>query len=185
MNPNSALPNEDQIVEAAKQRDRRAVSQLYEHYFDRVFAYVLARVASQHDAEDITAQVFLRMVEAIPAFQWQGVSFAAWLFRIAHNAVIDHWRKHSKVASVSIDDLALASHHDPAKDVEAIVQREYLMKAIRQLSDSQAQVILLRFFGGLSNADVAAITGRSEGAVKSLQHSALKNLERLLAVRVS
>ncbi len=170
---------ERQRVEQARAGDGEAVGWLYDRYVDRIYRYVLFKVGNPEEAEDIAETVFLRMIEALPTFQWQGVSFAAWLYRIAHNGIVDSLRRHTRRPQVDIDPLAtllVAEGGDPHTWAEAGEARAQLRVALQRLTDLQAQVIALKFGGGLSNAEVGQILGRSEGAVKALQHSALQNL---------
>lgn len=170
-------------VEQARAGDSTAVGYLYERYVDRIYRYILLKVGDPHEAEDLTGQVFVRMIEAIGGFQWQGVSFQAWLYRIAHNLVVDYLRQRSRRPQVALEPLEgtlLADGDDPYTWAEAADFRDHLRGALARLTDLQAQVITLKFGGGLSNAEVGRVLGRSEGAVKALQHSALANLNKLL-----
>jgi RNA polymerase sigma-70 factor (ECF subfamily) len=170
-------------VEQARAGDSTAVGYLYEHYVDRIYRYVLLKIGDPHEAEDLTGQVFVRMIEAIGSFQWQGVSFQSWLYRIAHNLVVDHLRQRTRRPQVALEPLEgtlLADGDDPYTWAEAADFRDHLRVALGRLTDLQAQVIALKFGGGLSNAEVGRVLGRSEGAVKALQHSALANMNKWL-----
>ena len=170
-------------VEQARSGDSTAVGYLYERYVDRIYRYVLLKIGDPHEAEDLTGQVFVRMIEAISGFQWQGASFQSWLYRIAHNLVVDHLRQRTRRPQVALDPLEgtlLADGDDPYSWAEAAEYRDHLRGALARLTDLQAQVIALKFGGGLSNAEVGRVLGRSEGAVKALQHSALTNLNKWL-----
>jgi RNA polymerase sigma-70 factor (ECF subfamily) len=170
-------------VEQARAGDSTAVGILYEHYVDRIYRYIVLKIGDPQEAEDLTGQVFVRMIEAIGGFQWQGVSFQSWLYRIAHNLVVDHLRQRARRPQVALDALEgtlLADGHDPYTWAEAADFREHLRGALGRLTDLQAQVIALKFGGGLSNAEVGRVLGRSEGAVKALQHSALNNMSKWL-----
>jgi RNA polymerase sigma-70 factor (ECF subfamily) len=159
------------------------VGYLYERYVDRIYRYILLKIGDPHEAEDLTGQVFVRMIEAISGFQWQGVSFQSWLYRIAHNLVVDHLRQRTRRPQVALEPLAgtlLSDGDDPYTWAEAADFRDHLRGALAHLTDLQAQVIALKFGGGLSNAEVGRVLGRSEGAVKALQHSALANLNKWL-----
>ncbi len=170
-------------VDRARRGDTNAIGWLYDHYYDRIYRYVLFKVGSVDEAEDLTGQVFLRMVESIRGFEWQGSSFASWLYRIAHNQVVDFLRRRTRRPQVDIDPLAsvlIADTGDPQVAAEAAELRGQLRGALDRLTELQSQVIALKFGGGLSNAEVAHILGRTEGAVKALQYSALQNLARWL-----
>jgi RNA polymerase sigma-70 factor (ECF subfamily) len=175
---------EEDLVRRAQRREPEAFGQLYEEHFDRIYRYVILRVRNQAEAEDITQQVFLKALENIGSYRWRGMPFASWLFRIAHNLVVDHWKKKSreKVAAVApeeIDEMA-ASPNDPAALAELSFDIEQLAAACEQLTDGQREIVSLRFAGGLSVAEAAKVMGKSEGAVKVLQHAALVKLRRIL-----
>lgn len=175
--------DEHSWVERARTGDPEAIGWLYEQYVDRIHRYVFLKLGDPTEAEDITEQVFLKMLEAIGAFRWQGSSFASWLFRIAHNQVVDHVRRRSRHPQVPLEPVGvlLASEHDdPYKLAEQSDYSNHLRNCMRELTDLQAQVINLKFWGGLSNAEVAVIMDRTEGAIKALQYSALQNLHKLM-----
>jgi len=179
---------EEDLVRRAQRREPEAFGQLYEEHFDRIYRYVILRVRNQADAEDITQQVFLKALENIGSYRWRGMPFASWLFRIAHNLVVDHWKKKNRqkveaVAPEEIDEMA-ASPDDPATLAELKFDVKQLATACEQLSDGQREIISLRFAGGLSVAESAKVMGKSEGAVKVLQHAALVRLRRILCPSV-
>ncbi len=178
------MQREEDLVRRAQRRDPEAFGVLYEEHFDRIYRYALLRVRNQADAEDITQQVFLRALESIGSYRWRGTPFASWLFRIAHNLVVDYWKKKSRertvaVAPEEIDEAASVSD-DPAALAELKFDMKQLSAACEQLSDGQREIISLRFAGGLSVAEAAKVMGKSEGAVKVLQHAALVKLRRIL-----
>ena len=173
-------------VENARTGDPEAVGWLYERYFDRIYRYVHLKIGDPTEAEDITEQVFLKMLEAIGSFRWQGSSFASWLFRIAHNQVVDHVRQRSRRPQVSLDPIGAylpSEGYDPHHWAEQSDFRDHLKESITQLTDLQAQVISLKFGAGLTNAEIAAVMRRTEGAIKALQYSALQNLNKLMTLR--
>jgi len=175
---------EEDLVRRAQRREPEAFGQLYEEHFDRIYRYVMLRVRNQEDAEDITQQVFLKALEKIGSYRWRGMPFASWLFRIAHNLVVDYWKKKSRekvvaVAPEEIDEMAV-SPNDPAALAELNFDMKQLASACDRLTDGQREIISLRFAGGLSVAESAKVMGKSEGAVKVLQHAALVKLRRIL-----
>lgn len=178
------MHREEELVRRAQKREPEAFGQLYEEHFDRIYRYVMLRVRNQADAEDITQQVFLKALEKIGSYRWRGMPFASWLFRIAHNLVVDYWKKKSRekvvaVAPEEIDEMA-ASPNDPATLAELNFDMKQLSAACEQLTDGQREIISLRFAGGLSVAEAAKVMGKSEGAVRVLQHAALVKLRRIL-----
>lgn len=184
MSVGQQVHREEDLVRRAQRREPEAFGQLYEEHFDRIYRYIMLRVRSQADAEDLTQQVFLKALENIGSYRWRGMPFASWLFRIAHNLVVDYWKKKSreKVAAVApeeIDEMA-PSQDDPAARAELNFDMKQLAEACEHLTDAQREIISLRFAGGLSVAESAKVMGKSEGAVKVLQHAALVRLRRIL-----
>ena len=176
------MQNEENLVRRAKEGDQEAFAQLYEEYFDKIYRYVTIRIGDKMEAEDITQQVFLNAIKAISSFKWRGVPFSAWLFRIAHNQVVDYLRKRKKRVSVPLEESLIAGDSDPQGIFERKLNIERLISATKKLTLAQQEVISLRFAGEMSVAEVAKVMGRSEGAVKALQHSAVVALRKVLAV---
>jgi RNA polymerase sigma-70 factor (ECF subfamily) len=169
-------------VDRARVGNREALGDLYDLYLTRVYRYVLAHVGRPAEAEDITAEIFLRLVENIGRFEWQGVPFSAWLFRIARNQVITHHRKKGgRPGSVSVEEFDVEdSRPGPEWHVEQRITTEEVFDACQQLPSSQRQVISLRFGAGLSVKETADSLGKTENNVKVLQHKAIAKLQRLL-----
>ena len=177
------MQDDESLVQRAKQGDQKAFTQLYEEHFDRIYRYIVIRIGDKMEAEDMTQQVFLKALKSISSFKWKGVPFAAWLFRIAHNQVVDYLRKKTKRAAAPFDESLVGVDVNPQKIAERSLDIQQLLLATKQLTQAQQEVISLRFTGGLSIAEVAKIVGRSQGAVKALQHSAIVALRKaLLAV---
>jgi RNA polymerase sigma-70 factor (ECF subfamily) len=167
------------LVERAQRGDREALEELYLIHFDRIYSYLHLSVGNRHDAEDLTTQTFLRMLEAIGRFRWQSVPFSAWLFRIAHNLTIDHFRSRRRVQPEDEvpepPGMEVSSAEDQAM---AALGQAGMLALIARLSTEQRQVLTLKFLFGFANAEVAGILGKTEGAVKSLQHRALGSLQK-------
>jgi RNA polymerase sigma-70 factor (ECF subfamily) len=176
------VQDEENLVRRAKQHDQEAFSQLYEENFDKIYRYVALKIGDRIEAEDMTQQVFLKALRSISSFKWKGVPFSAWLFRIAHNQVVDYLRKKSKRATAPLDESQVSSDSNPQLMAEQSLDIEQLLLATKKLTKAQQEVISLRFAGELPIAQVAKIMGRSEGAVKALQHSAIVALRKLLSV---
>ncbi len=170
--------DEGLLIRRASQNDPDALAQIYDAYSARIYNYIYHRTGDHDVAEDMTAEVFLRMLEAIRKGRPPRVSLGAWLYRIAHNLVVDHFRQKPKKASLPLDERLVAAPPDVA--LEDRLAREQLLAAISQLTPDQQQVVTLKFMEGLSNAEIASILGKSEGAVKALQHRALASLRRIL-----
>ncbi len=176
-----ALLEEKELVQRAKNQDKEALAALYETYFDSIYRYILARVGEAADAEDLTEEVFLRMLRAIHTFQWQQIGFAPWLFRIAHNLVVDHLRRRSyRRSRMNYITATFIESTEMTDEVEQKLDSEHLNEAVQQLSTAQRDVITLRFAAGLSVAETASALGKQAGNVKVLQHNALAALRRIL-----
>lgn len=171
------------LVEKAQKGDISAFGRIYDLLYDRIYAYVLHRVGVRAQAEDIAAEVFVDALEGLDGFRWQGAGFRAWIYRIAHNDVLDHFRRTGRtVGEVPLDEDA---REVPAeKQVEDVVagkwEQRALLRAVRSLSDDQQQVVLLKLVGNLSNRQIGEVISKNEGAVKALQHRALARLRKLL-----
>ena len=175
------MQDEESLIRRAKQRDQEAFAQLYEEHFDKIYRYVALKIGDKVEAEDMTQQVFLNALQSISSFKWKGIPFSAWLFRIAHNQVIDYLRKKAKRATAPLEKSLASSDIDPQLAAERKSEIEQLGLATRRLTETQREVIALRFAGELSVAEVAKVTGKSQGAVKALQHSAIVALRRALS----
>jgi RNA polymerase sigma-70 factor (ECF subfamily) len=167
------------LVARAQEGDRKALEELYLLHFDRIYGYLHVSVGNRHDAEDLTTQTFLRMLESIGRFRWQSAPFSAWLLRIAHNLAIDHFRAGRRVQA---EDEMPEWDEGPSAEAEALgsIAQFGMMELIDRLSIEHRQVLTLKFFFGFGNSETAGILRKSEGAVKSLQHRALASLEREL-----
>lgn len=176
------MPSEESLVRRAQNNDQEAFAQLYEEHFDKIYRYLALRVGNEMEVEDMTQQVFLNALQSISSFRWKGVPFSAWLFRIAHNQAVDYLRKKKKRASVSLDESLISSGDSPHSSTERKMDIEQLLTATKRLTEAQREVISLRFSSELSIALVARIMGKSEGAVKALQHSAIVALRRTMLV---
>ncbi|NOZ26984.1 MAG: sigma-70 family RNA polymerase sigma factor [Chloroflexi bacterium] len=174
--------NDTEVLEQAKAFDPAALSVIYDRYEGRIYSYIYHRVGDAQVAEDLTAQVFLRMLEAIQSENAWRSSFSGWLYRIAHNLVIDHYRRRARSTHISLEDAPTipAENMDPEQTAERRLQGERVRRALNRLTEEQAQVVSLRFLEGLSIAEVAQVTGKTEGAVKALQYRAIMSLRRLL-----
>ena len=175
------VQDEESLVRQAKQGNQEAFTRLYEEHFDKIYRYVVLRIGDKMEAEDITQQVFLNALRSISSFKWKGAPFSAWLYRIAHNQVVDYLRK-KKHAALPLEESLISHGGNPEQTTEHKMDIEQLLMATRRLTDAQREVISLRFTSELSIAQVANIMGRSQGAVKALQHSAIVALRKVLSV---
>jgi RNA polymerase sigma-70 factor (ECF subfamily) len=170
------------IVEAAKRGHGDALSRLYEHYFPKVYRYVASRLSSTEDAEDVTEEIFLRIIHSIGSFSWRGLPFGAWVFRIARNEVVSHVRREKTRGPASQLTEFIP---DPARDHTLVTEFEMTMQTVREaaekLPEAQRQVIALRFGAGLSVAETAQALNKTENNVKVLQHKAIAKLQTMVS----
>jgi RNA polymerase sigma-70 factor, ECF subfamily len=172
------------LVEQAQKGNREALEELYLLHFDRIYSYLHMSVGNRHDAEDLTTQVFVKMLESIGKFRWRSAPFSAWLFRIAHNLAMDHfrankrWQPEEQVPEPDPGDRSAAE-----EEALESIGRESMLEMIGKLSHEQQQVLTLKFVFNFSNAEAATILDKTEGAIKSLQHRALASLQRQLEPR--
>src|SRR5881396_1241689 len=166
------------LVVAAKTGDARAFGELYERYRDAIYRFCLARTGTSHDAEDLTSDVFMKALQSIDRYQERGLPFAAFLYRIARNAAID--RSRTLKQPLSVDELLTqpASRQNVEADAMLAVDRSILLAALTKLKTEHRDVIVMRFIEGYSALEVAAALGKTEGAVRTLQHRALERLRK-------
>ncbi|MFZ3071272.1 MAG: sigma-70 family RNA polymerase sigma factor [Anaerolineaceae bacterium] len=173
------IDDEVELINQAK-KDPEAFGVLYERYVERIYNYIYFRTGSTHDAEDLTSKVFFRALQNIGHYRHMGLPFSAWLYRIAHNLVANYHREKSKVNEISIDQLALPNLPTrlAAPETSALQNQEmdYLMMVINDMPRQKRELIILKFVEKLSNAEIAEIFNKSEGAIKSLYHRTLLEL---------
>lgn len=177
---------EQEWVARARDGDRDAIAKLYDEYADRVYSYLYRRVGDAQIAEDLTGDVFVRMLEAIRRGQLWKVSFRAWLYRIAHNVLVDYFRSRGRQWELVLDERLVGAVPDESAGERTglgIWTYEALREAIKELPQTQQTVLLLRFGEGLKAREVAEVLGKSVGAVEALQHRALVNLRQWLEER--
>jgi len=175
------VSSEENLVRQAVDGNQQAFTRLYDEHFDKIYRYIYFRVSNQAEAEDLTQEVFLKALQAIGSYKWRDLPFAAWLFRIAHNQVIDHFRKQSKQKKAPLEEAAAVSVEDPVAMSEHKSEIEELTNAVKELPSAQQEVISLRFLSGLPIAEVAKTLGKSEGTVKALQFNGTVSLRRILS----
>jgi RNA polymerase sigma-70 factor, ECF subfamily len=168
--------DERQLIAAAQAGDKEALSALYEAYAQSIFQYISYRVDSRMMAEDITAEVFLRMVRGLKDYEDRGMPFGAWLYRIASNLIAEHYRQGKRVTLSVLSDNQRSDDTDPFDRLDQQEERQRLSDALQALPAEYQDVLILRFMKNLSHAEVAATLNKSETAVRSIQHRALKAL---------
>jgi len=184
--PETDFNEEEQLFRAAR-GDREAFGALYERYVERIYNYVYYRTGNLHDAEDLTARVFQRAMNHIHNYTDRGVPFSAWLYRIAHNLVANWHRDRSRRQEIPLSDLPVVPSKDERPELKLMrsQNQDSLMRLIRQLPPERQHLLILKFVEDLSNAEIGQITGRSEGAVKSLYHRTLLSLRDQLGDQIA
>ena len=172
---------ERRLVEAA-QRDTARFGDVYEHYFEIVYAYVARRVRNRTEAEDMTAEVFRKALQSLPRFKWTGAPFAAWLFRIASNIMADRAKRAAREGNVQGDQDGPDSRAPQRQqaDLEQSERSAGVSRLVDELAEDQRRVLVMRFAEERSIREIAQALGRSEGAIKQLQFRALQNLRAKL-----
>lgn len=169
-----------ELIKKAQEGDNDVISALYEHFYLSIFRYLYYRVGDPQIAEDLTSEVFLRMLRAIPNYTLRSVSFQAWLFQIARNIAIDHYRKSKFRDHISLEESIVSHEESVDTSVQKGLDSEHLLKALTRLTDEQREVIIMRFVAGMPIAEVAQTLHKSENAIKALQRRALMVLRQIL-----
>ena len=187
--PNKEKEAEERRLIEAAQSDPARFAEVYENYFELVYAYVARRVRNRAEAEDLTGEVFRKALASLPRFKWRGAPFAAWLFRIASNMIADRSKRVGR--EVPLDESSVAARGASAQvgkgdgtsqqqDLEESERRALLFRMVDELAEDQARVVIMRFAEEKSISEIAVALDRSEGAVKQLQFRALENLRAKL-----
>ncbi|MGC9523500.1 MAG: sigma-70 family RNA polymerase sigma factor [Anaerolineae bacterium] len=180
--PKPAMSDDEaRLIEAAKAGDREAFAELYERFQPKIYRYIRLRVDNIATAEDLTSEVFVRVVDSIDHFRYQGRPILAWLYTIARNLLTDHYRRAGRTEQVPLNDFLPAETRDPSQRAHYALLEEELVGALRELTEDQRNVIVLKFYEEFDNATTAEMLNKSIGAVKSLQHRALAALARSFA----
>lgn len=171
--------SEERLVEEARSLSEAAWAEIYRRHAQQVYAYIYYRLGDQHTAEDLAADVFVRALAGIKGYQYRGTPLLAWLYRIAHNVTADHRKAAAKRAQHQAADEP-EEVEERADALQALDDRQDMMRAIRALTEDQQQVVILRFYHGMSNTEVSKVMSKPESAVKALQTRALRSLRRIL-----
>jgi RNA polymerase sigma-70 factor, ECF subfamily len=180
INVSSPLPKSiEAIITRAKAGESEAVTQLYEMHIGQIYRYIAYRIP-ENDAEDVTSDVFINMVESLPAFTYTGAPFEAWLYRIASARVADYYRKKNRSEHVELNE-RLKSNHPQLEETLITAQEQQLIRdKLKNLSEDQQTLLILRFVERKSHDEVAQLLGKSVSAVKTMQHRALQRLAQLM-----
>ncbi len=173
------IDGEKQIIERAIKGEASAFGLLYDKYQPQIYRFIYLKVSHREEAEDLTHQVFLKSWQNITEYSFQGFPFSSWLYSVARHQIIDYYR--TKKINITLENISELKIENPAPGViDSNLDIEKIKKAINQLKDEQQNVIILRFIEDLSLQEVASILNKTEGAVKLLQHRAIKNLRKTL-----
>ena len=174
------MTDERILMDRARAYDEDALGELYDEYAPLIYAYLYRRVQDAQLAEDLTGEVFVRMLRAIQARRFWHTSFRGWLYRIAHNLVVDHYRKQPPMPAIELDEQLVADQDDPESAAADWLSRRRLRSAISQLTPDQQQVLALRFGEQLTAREASEVMGKSVSAIEALQHRGLAALRRIL-----
>ncbi len=189
--PDLSVAEERTLVERAGRGDQRAIGRLYDAYVAPLYRFCLARVGNETDAEDLTEEIFLKVMRAVGGFEWRPLPlgergeerspFRAWIFRIARNHVVSHYRRTaSRPTAGEVPEWIQDESRGPAEMAELAMTVDEVFQAVEQLPQAQREVILLRFGSGLSVAETAEALDKNQTNVKVLQHKGVKKLKEIL-----
>ncbi|MCK9496453.1 MAG: RNA polymerase sigma factor [Dehalococcoidia bacterium] len=189
--PSLSIAEERTLVERAGRGDQRAIGRLYDAYVAPLYRFCLARVGNETDAEDLTEEIFLKVMRAVGGFEWRPLPlgeggeerspFRAWIFRIARNHVVSHYRRTAaRPTAGEVPEWIEDNQRGPAEMAELAMTVDEVFQAVEQLSQAQREVILLRFGSGLSVAETAEALDKNQTNVKVLQHKGIKKLKEIL-----
>ena len=157
---------------------RVTVGVLYEKYYSRIVRYIFVRTGDRHEAENLGGDVFLKALKSYGSYRGHGEQIRGWLFRIAHNLVVDYLRKKSRQSHISLNDMEVPDRSSIEVAVETKMDVERLTRALTQLTPAQRDVIGLRYFAGLSSDEAGKVLGKSSGAVREMQRAAVESLRK-------
>lgn len=172
------------LVDRTKQGDRDAFTSLYEHFVDPIHRYIYFRVDAD-DAEDIVETVFVKAWEKIGSYTAgvKGTSFSSWLYRIAHNLIVDHYRLHRTIEQITEEYQEERADHHPGVVTERKIESDILKEGLKHLKDDYQQFLILKYINELSNRDISKLLGKSEGSLRIIQYRALRALRTVLEDR--
>ena len=181
-----AMQKGAQITPMAEQAAKQAkpgveiLAELYETHFEKVSRYIAARIGNPSLAEDMASEVFVKAVEAFDNFQWRSIPIEAWIFKIAHNTVIDYYRKSSKRKDLPLEAATTQVSMSTSDQVDLILEIKELSQAMQSLTEQQRHIMAMRFGAGMDSQSVAKALGKKSGAVRELQSSAIRKLRTLM-----
>src|SRR2546422_7593670 len=170
---------EEQVVARARRFDEAALAEIYSTYHPKIYNYGLVHLGNVQAAEDLASEVMLKILESIDRYSFRGIAFSAWVFRIARNRLIDLQRRRNRRREIDLPS-SIAGDNLTQRLAERDIDRGQILAALSRLTEEQRQVMVLRFLQGFDNASVSRIIGRSQSAVKSLQHRALNSMRKMM-----
>ncbi len=174
------MREEQTLIDKAQEGDRDAFGELYDRYVSKIYRFVFLRVGTRGEAEDITSQVFMHAWENITRYEHKGFPLSSWLYRMASNAVIDHYRTAKHAVDIdSIPEDLFADVSDDGERIDSVRESELLRRAIARLEADQQSVILMKFVNDATNKEISQALGKTEGAVRVIQHRAIKQLKQI------
>lgn len=175
------LDKENNLIKQAQKGEVGCFGLLYDHYLPQIYRFIYLKVGSKHETEDLTHEVFLSAWQSLPDYRSRGFPFSSWLYQIARNKVIDYYRtKKSQVQLDAVDESSFQLASSVEKDVDITLEMTKVQAAIKKLKSDQQDVLLMRFIEDMSHKEIAEAVGKSEGAVRLIQHRALEQLRELL-----
>jgi RNA polymerase sigma-70 factor (ECF subfamily) len=172
---------ESRLLERAREFDAQALAEIYDRYAGPIYRYLYRYLGDAAQAEDLTSEVFLKLLHVLNTRRAPRDRLQGWLYRVAHNLAMDWFRRESKTTTWALDERLVAEGDSPSTAMEKLQTQQRLRAAIGSLTPEQQQVILLRFGEGFKITEVSQLLGKSEGAIKIMQHRAIKRLRKLLA----
>ncbi len=173
------MKEEESLIQKAGKGDGNAFGTLYDAYMPRIYRFVFLKTGRKQDAEDITHQVFLSAWQNIGKYESKGFPFSSWLYRIASNAVIDHYRTKREHRNIeTVPEEIIAETPDLEGRIDTAFELELVKTALSQLEEDQQNILLMKFVDELSNKEIAEALGKNEGTVRVIQHRALKQLKK-------
>ncbi len=180
MTSNQHTSIDDELIARSVKGDTEAFGDLYERHLVSIYRYIYARVGEVREAEDLTETVFVKAWQALPKFKREKASFRTWLFRVTHNLMVDYYRTHKEELELPEEGTLQSPSPQPEEEVIAMEESIHLNMAIWKLNPLHQEVLTLRFINEMSHKETAEVMGKSAGAVRVLQHRALKALQEQL-----
>ncbi|KKU94549.1 MAG: RNA polymerase sigma-70 factor, ECF subfamily [Candidatus Jorgensenbacteria bacterium GW2011_GWA1_48_13] len=172
---------ESELVKKAQKGDNGAFGEIYDRHLPAIYRFILLKVGTRVDAEDICHQVFLSAWQNIGNYREKGFPFSSWLYKIARNAVVDHWRTNKVNVNIElVSENLLSDLPDIGEKIDKKLELKLIWGALRLLDEDHQNLLIMKFVDELSNKEIAGILGKSEGAVRVIQHRALKQIKKIL-----